>query len=588
MQWERNRPGDCNGPKSRFKITGVTLLASAYFNNQFSNLQRRHFIKTTGVSFAALLLHKPFEALAGSESTPADLAYPDSVSALLNGETIPLKGRGGKWSYNNLAVKLQNKHGVMSVEMEAPGAALSEVRLHWNTGAKISSLVLNDHWERTYGDVSWHKPKEEEMFPWYFMEYNGTGTSGFGVKTGSAAFCGWVLSAGKMSLVLDARNGAAGVNLGNRKLKAAEIVTIKSNGGETPFATTRRFAKLMCDKARLPKAPVYGINDWYFSYGKNSAELIMQHTELIAPLAAGLSNRPFSVIDDGWFVTGKEGSNVTKPNEKFGDMQKLAVRIRGAGMRPGLWTRPLAGVPGADERLLMPATDRAGKRRVYDPSMPENLERVKTVFRTYQDWNYEMVKFDYSSWDIFQRWGFQMIKEGAMPNGTNWSMADTSRTAAEIVLDFYKTIREASGNVYLIGCNTFSHLSAGLFELNRIGDDTSGNEWARTKKMGVNTLAFRSPTHNVFYAADADCVGLTTKVDWAKNKQWMELLAKSGTPLFISAQPEAVGEAQKQKIKECFALASRQLPVGEPLDWLETMTPAKWKLNGKAEEFTWD
>ena len=100
--------------------------------------------------------------------------------------------------------------------------------------------------------------------------------------------------------------------------------------------------------------------------------------------------------------------------------------------------------------------------------------------------------------------------------------------------------------MYLIGCNTFSHLSAGIFELNRIGDDTSGNEWARTLKMGVNSVGFRLPQHNTFYAADGDCVGLTTKVPWEKNKQWLQLLAESSAPLFISAQPEALGEEQKQ------------------------------------------
>ena len=57
---------------------------------------------------------------------------------------------------------------------------------------------------------------------------------------------------------------------------------------------------------------------------------------------------------------------------------------------------------------------------------------------------------------------------------------------AEIILNLYQNIREAAGNMYLIGCNTISHLAAGVFELNRIGDDTSGNEWSRTLKMGVN------------------------------------------------------------------------------------------------------
>ena len=44
--------------------------------------------------------------------------------------------------------------------------------------------------------------------------------------------------------------------------------------------------------------------------------------------------------------------------------------------------------------------------------------------------------------------------------------------------------------------------------LNRTGDDTSGRIWERTRRMGVNTLAFRLPQHNTFYHIDADCVGI--------------------------------------------------------------------------------
>ena len=146
----------------------------------------------------------------------------------------------------------------------------------------------------------------------------------------------------------------------------------------------------------------------------------------------------------------------------------------------------------------------------------------------------------------------------------------------------------AEGDTYIIGCNTFGHLAAGLFELNRIGDDTSGNDWQRTRTMGVNTLAFRGIQHGAFYAADPDCVGLTQKIAWGKNKQWMELVAGSGTPLFISAQPEAVGAEQKETIKECFASASKELPVGEPLDWMDSPIPRKWRLGNTVELFDWD
>jgi len=106
--------------------------------------------------------------------------------------------------------------------------------------------------------------------------------------------------------------------------------------------------------------------------------------------------------------------------------------------------------------------------------------------------------------------------------------------------------------------------------------------------MGVNTLAFRLPQHNAFYAADGDCVGVTKDISWDRNKQWMQLLAESGAPLFISAQPEATGPEQKKYIKECFAKAAKPQPTGQPLDWMTNPFPAKWKLNNREVTFNWD
>ena len=105
--------------------------------------------------------------------------------------------------------------------------------------------------------------------------------------------------------------------------------------------------------------------------------------------------------------------------------------------------------------------------------------------------------------------------------------------------------------------------------------------------MGVNTMGFRLPQHNSFYAADGDCVGLTTNIPWEKNKQWMQLLAESSAPLFISAQPEALEDEQKKYIKRCFELASNPQPLAEPLDWLNSQTPREWKLNETVVHFDW-
>jgi alpha-galactosidase len=558
-------------------------------------MKRRHFLQTSGLALGSVLIGNAVLA-ADSEKRSDILSYPDKVTALFAGNEVELlKSGSGKWGAENITVSLINRKNSIEVFVDAPQTALEQITLVWETGSKLSSILLNDHWERTYGDVSWHKPSTSELFPWYFMEITPKNEIyGFGVKTGGNTFCSWQVTENGLSLTLDTRSGGNGVQLGSRTLKAAEIVVYKSDE-TTPFVALKEFLKKMCDKPRMPKQPVYGINDWYFSYGNNSEKLIIEHTEMMAPMAEGLKNRPFSVIDAGWFQSPPSspndccwGDNMDTPDEKFGDMGKLAEKIRTIGMRPGIWTRPLCGSYKDAASLMLPMIKgREEKKPVLDPTIPENLERVKNYFKLYNQWGYEMVKFDFTTFDIFGKWGFEMIAEKRMTE-PSWAMNDNSKTNAEIVLKLYKTIREAAGETYIIGCNTISHLSAGLFELNRIGDDTSGHEWERTRKMGVNTLAFRSVHQGTFYAADGDCVGLTPKVPWAKNKQWMELVAKSGTPLFISAQPEATGPEQKAFIKECFALASQELPAGEPLDWLENAFPAKWKLNGETVSFNWE
>ncbi len=557
-------------------------------------MDRRHFIHTTGLSIAAFVLSKNSFAC----ELPGILLinFPDAVSALINGAESRLKTSDQQsWTYQDLVLRLKKSgEDAIRVEVQAPAIKLSQITLDWKTPVKQGSKILNDHWERTYGDASWHLPNTTEILPWYFMEHNGDNTYGLGVKTGTASFCYWQISETKLALVLDLRCGNEGVQLGDRKLKAAEIVTIQSNPKESAFQTGRRFMKLMCEKARMPAKPVYGINDWYFSYGNTSEKLILEHSGMMAPLAAGLSNRPFSVIDAGWFKRGaatpEESSwgDVSAPNERFGDMGKLAAKIKEMGMRPGIWTRPLCA-PDKNSKSLMlpPIKGREENMPILDPSVPEVLEKVSSYFRLYHHWGYDLVKFDYTSFDIFGKWGFEMMSERSITSGT-WSMHDNTKTNAEIILNFYNAIREAAGSMYLIGCNTISHLSAGLFELNRIGDDTSGKEWTRTKKMGVNALAFRGIQHGAFYAVDADCVGLTTEVPWEKNRQWLDLVSMSGTPLFISAQPAAIGEIQKKAIRVAFEMASQTLPLGEPMDWMETATPKEWMLDGKYHLFNWD
>lgn len=567
-------------------------------------MERRHFIRLSGAALGGLLTTRspdgpPFRqstanpAFRQSAAAPDLIGQPTAITVGLNSGPVALKTSGaGIYNYQDISVRLTEGSDTRRVEVICPTQPLHFVRLEWKFSI-ADGTVLADEWERTYGDDGFRPAKPDTRMPWYCIHYQDGQTACFGVRTGCPSLCYWQGGGSILQLTLDTRSGGVGVLLGARSLPAAEIVVLKSGFGESPFATGRRFCALMCPQPRLPRQPVYGINDWYYAYGNNNPELILRQTALLTELAVDPDNRPFSVVDAGWafyspYHPGDGGWNddFSRPNDKFKDMGALAANIHKLGMRPGLWMRPLCASYKDPPSLLLPAIPgrEDPKSPVLDPSIEENLARIRHHITLYRQWGYELVKHDYSTYDIFGKWGSQMADDMTTPG---WRFRDNTRTTAEIVLGLYHAIREAAGDMYLIGCNTLSHLSAGVFELCRIGDDTSGKEWARTRKMGVNTLGFRMIQHNLFYAADGDCVGLTNDIPWNLTKQWMQLVAGAGTPLFISAQPDAIGEDQRTMIRESFVLAAKTLPPGEPLDWLTNPLPVHWNLNGKITDFDW-
>jgi len=143
------------------------------------------------------------------------------------------------------------------------------------------------------------------------------------------------------------------------------------------------------------------------------------------------------------------------------------------------------------------------------------------------------------------------------------------------------------GDGTLLGCNTVGHLGVGIFEMQRTGDDTSGRDWNRTRKMGVNTLGFRLPQNRTFFLVDPDCAPVSKKVPTAMTRQWLDVAARSGVSLFISANPADVTPEDKSMLKVALGVAAEVQPEAEPLDWLGTTTPQRWRLGGETAHFTW-
>ena len=492
---------------------------------------------------------------------------------------------GEKYGYGSVNVTLKEGNGGVLVELEAK-EPVKGVCLRYRGRFSENVRVLGDHWERAYADLGFMPLREERVLPWYFLATDGKTTDGYGVKTAPHAFCHFHASFDGVDLVMDTRNGTNGVNLQDRVLTVCTIVTREGKDGESAFEAGKAFCKQMCDTPRLPKNIVYGSNNWYYAYGDITDASVMADAKFIADLTAGLDNRPFMVIDDGWQINhykwgGYNGGPWNASNEDFPNMQDLASRMADLDVIPGIWMRPLY-YKGEEY-------DRIGRRLhendILDPTLSAVKELIFKEVKGLRDAGFKLIKHDFSSFDIMGRWGMDMIRNGITDG--EWHFADDRRTTAEIVLDLYRLIREAAGDAYIIGCNTFSHLSAGLFELQRTGDDTSGTDWSRTRRFGVNTMAFRGIQHNAFYAADGDCVGIKGDIPWELNRQWLTLLAKSGTPLFISPDPKKITAEQYADLRKACEIASKPQPLAEPLDWLYNDCPAVWRFGDEIRTFNW-
>lgn len=556
-----------------------------------SSLTRREFCSQTVAATAGLAALVPVPEL-----NPADHSQPESrkmgpsfldiyhppdmaVAFTAKGRIELVSTGKNRWEGSGVEIGTVARAGVLEVTMNAPGNAVSRAFLRWRGDLSGCKLFLADQWERSYADLCWQGEMPNRTMPWYFLAFDGKRTHGYGVKTRPNAFCFWNVDVTGITLWIDLRNGGSGVELDERTLRVCDIVCRQGQTGESPFAATIALCRMMCPKPLLPPTPVYGTNDWYYAYGNSNPSEILKVTETMVSLAPKGSVRPYSVVDAGWSPGRIDRGPWDRTNEKFGSMAEFASRIRGAGAEPGIWVRPLASAPDSPEAWRL-----ARDKTFLDPTVPEVISLLQTDMKRFREWGYTMIKHDFTCFDIMGRWGFDM---GARITNDGWSFKDKTRTSAEIVNALYSAIREAAGNAIIIGCNTFSHLSAGVFELNRIGDDTSGRAWDRTRRMGVNTLAFRAPQHRTFYAADPDCAPITKDVPWDLNKRWLELVAASGMPLLVSPQLEATGTEQKSAIARAFEIAAGSPATAEPLDWLDTSIPRHWKLQGRNASFDW-
>lgn len=503
---------------------------------------------------------------------------PDFIELTTETKTVTAKWENDDYNLDDINVNLNQDNGHLAIFLTAQTSKVKWIKLRWNNFSWDKNVrFLGDAWERGYGDMEWKGMNPNRFMPWYFCAKSEAKSVCYGVKVRPSAMCFWQVDSLGMTLFLDVRCGGSGVNLKGRVIKLADVIACEMRDC-TSFEAMQEFCGQMCEDPILPKYPVYGSNNWYYAYGKSSESEILADCDYILNLTKDIENKPYMVIDDCWQehhrLNEYNGGPWTKGNEKFPDMKALADKLVQKGVRPGIWVRLLLN---EDENIKNEW--RLSHNNCIDPTNPEALNYIKEDIKRICNWGYTLIKHDFSTFDLFGKWGFQM---SPLVTDDGWHFYDDSLTSAEVVKLLYKAILDASveasnGETLILGCNTIGHLGAGYMHINRTGDDTSGVIWERTRFMGVNTLAFRLPQHGKFYEIDADCVGIDGGISWSMNKQWADVLAKSGTPLFISVRPNILDETEKQELHEILKVASKQEHHVIPVDWEETTCPEHWQ-----------
>ena len=476
------------------------------------------------------------------------------------------------------------------------GSPVKYLKLRFNGDMESVDKVYGDQWERagirTF--LEWRSVMASRVLPWFCYVLADGQMSCYGVKTGADCFAFFQVDSAGVTLFLDLCNGVAGTDL-QAPLVACETVELFGGESKEYYKIARAFAERMCDKPVLPKEPIYGVNNWYWAYGDISYDIVMEEAEHLMQLTKGCKHRPYMIIDDGWQKHRKVGNTAVngvyiggewEPNERFQDMKKTADGIHAKGAKAGLWFRPLLTREELPEGVKL-YEDFGGS--ILDPSHPYTLEKVEKEARKIVGWGFDLIKHDFSTIDttgMLAMTADQAEYEICKPNRKFY---DRTKTTATIIKNLYKAIQKGAGDKDVIGCNTVSHLTAGIHSTYRIGNDTSGRAFEWTRRDGINSL-MRLPLNNLFYNADPDCAPFTERVKFEANLDFLELCALTGMTTLASIKPGLLNEKQMKKVNEVFLLADQNQGDYEIEDYDKNACPERFiSADGKSrKKYDWN
>ncbi len=525
------------------------------------------------------------------------LRQPDKVI----GSTEETPFRFEENGQNECPVKYDYKivDGVGKLIVYPSKSPIKYLKLRWRGELNFVEKVYGDQWERAGLNgafLEWRSVMANRVLPWFTYLYGDNTTACYGVKTGANSFAFWQVDTHGITLFVNLCSGNSGVQL-KEELLALEVVELFGEKGEDVYKTAKRFSPIMCDNPIPTKGPIFGVNNWYWAYGRISHAIVEKETEYLMQMCKGTKNPPYMIVDDGWqkhrafsddnsMIGEYIGGPWDECNANFIGMDKLADMIHSKGAKAGVWFRPLLTKGNCPKEAILDTKDDGSI--ILDPSHPFTLERVYEDAKRFSDWGFDLLKHDFTVFDI-NGFGLSADRNAINLFKDNREFYDKTKTSAMVIKNLYKAIQNGFGDKDVIACNTFSHLAAGIHSIYRVGNDNSGNAFEWTRRDGINSV-MRLPLNFSFYNVDPDCAAFTEKTRPRENLDFLRMCAVTGMTVLASIKPGVLGEDEIKEINEIFKIADERRTYLGIQNYDKNANPEEF-ISENSEEylrFDWD
>lgn len=438
------------------------------------------------------------------------------------------------------------------------GSPVKYLKLRFNGNMHAVESVYGDQWERCGSNayLEWRSVMPRRALGWFCYAKAGNRIACYGVKTGADCFAFWQIDPRGVTLFLNLCIGSDGTDL-QAPLCACEVIEMVGEEGENPYNVAKRFSARLCDAPILPKEPIFGVNNWYWAYGKISRQSIQTETEYLLQMCEGTTHKPYMIIDDGWqlnrtYGTGAYIGGPWLPNDRFVNMAATAEDIQKKGAKAGIWFRPLLSLGDIPEVAKLKNSETGGI--ILDPTHPYTLERVANDAAQLRSWGYDLIKHDFTTIDVMSVDTLTTEQHTKFIGSSNRHFFDKTITTATAIKNLYKAIQHGAAGADVIACNAIGHLTAGIHSIYRTGQDTSGRSFEWTHRNGINSV-MRLPLNDTFYRADPDCAAFTDRVDADLNLDFLEMCAITGMTTLASVTPGILTKDQMQRINAIYRIA---------------------------------